>query len=225
MIFNIVTIIVCYLLGSFPTSYLVGKVLRGIDIRKHGSGNVGATNTFRVLGAAPGILVLVLDIAKGLVAVSLIAPYIASHFNTSLTLAWLKILAGISVIAGHNWSIFLRFKGGKGVATSAGVLLGISAKSVGLAAIVWVIVTGVSRYVSLGSIISAVSLPIFMWLSGKENPTLFFGIAIAILIVVRHRANIVRLIHHRENKISLSHAHDSGQASSKPFGGRARTRW
>ena len=223
MTLYIVTIIACYLLGSFPTSYLVGKILKGIDIRKHGSGNVGATNTFRVLGAAPGILVLVVDIAKGLVTVSLIAPYIASHFDTSLTLAWLKILAGISVIAGHNWSVFLHFKGGKGVATSAGVLLGISAKSVGLAAIVWVIVTGVSRYVSLGSIISAAILPIFMWLSGEETPTLFFGVAIAILIVVRHRANIVRLIHHRENKINLSHGHDSGQASSESVRGSART--
>ncbi len=197
----IVTIIACYLLGSFPTSYLVGKILRGIDIRKFGSGNVGATNTFRVLGPGPGILVLLIDIAKGLISVSLVAPYIASHFNTSLSLACLRILAGISVIAGHNWSIFLGFKGGKGVATSAGVLLGISPKAVGLAAVVWLIVTGVSGYVSLGSITSAVSLPVFMWLSGEERATLFFGIAISILIVVKHRANIVRLIHHKENKI------------------------
>lgn len=199
----IITVVLCYLLGSFPTSYLVGKILRGIDIRKFGSGNVGATNTFRVLGPGPGILVLLIDIAKGLISVSLVAPCIASHFNTFLGLAWLGILAGISVIAGHNWSIFLGFKGGKGVATSAGVLLGISPKAVGLAGVVWLIVTGVSGYVSLGSIISAVSLPIFMGLSGEEKAALFFGIAIAILIVVKHKANIVRLIRHKESKTHL----------------------
>ena len=199
----IVTIIAAYLLGSFPTSYLVGKILRGIDIRKFGSGNVGATNMFRVLGPGPGILVLLVDIAKGVISVSLVAPYIASHFDIFLGLGWLKILAGISVIAGHNWSIFLRFKGGKGVATSAGVLLGISPEALGLAAIVWLVVTGASKYVSLGSIVSAISLPIFMWLSGEEKATVFFAIAIAILVVVRHRANIIRLIHHKENKICL----------------------
>ena len=199
----VVTVITCYLLGSFPTSYIVGKILKGIDIRKFGSGNVGATNTFRVLGPAPGILVLLVDIAKGAVSVSLIAPYIASHFGTSSCLAWLEILAGISVIAGHNWSAFLRFKGGKGVAASAGVLLGISPEALGLAAVVWLVVTWVSKYVSLGSIASAISLPVFMWLAGEEKSALFFGIAIAILIVVKHRANIVRLIHHKENKINI----------------------
>ena len=167
----ILTIIVCYLLGSFPASYLVGKILRGIDIRKFGSGNVGATNTFRVLGAGPGILVLLVDIAKGVISVSLVAPYVASHFSIPFTLAWLRILA-----------------------------------------VVWLVVTAASKYVSLGSITSAVSLPVFMWLSGGEKATLFFGIAIAILIVVRHRANIVRLIQHKENKTCL-----------RPRAGRAGT--
>ncbi len=208
----ILTIIVCYLLGSFPASYLVGKILRGIDIRKFGSGNVGATNTFRVLGAGPGILVLLVDIAKGVISVSLVAPYVASHFSIPFTLAWLRILAGVSVIAGHNWSVFLGFKGGKGVATSAGVLLGMSPGVLGLVAVVWLVVTAASKYVSLGSITSAVSLPVFMWLSGGEKATLFFGIAIAILIVVRHRANIVRLIQHKENKTCL-----------RPRAGRAGT--
>ena len=199
-----VIIVVSYLLGSFPASYFAGRVCRGIDIRKFGSGNIGATNTFRVLGPGAGIAVLLFDIAKGIIAVSLVAPYAANCFGPVWGLPWLKILSGMSAIAGHNWSVFLRFSGGKGVATSAGVLLGISAKSLGLAAIVWGIVTGTSRYVSLGSIVAAISLPIFMWLSGTEKPALFFGIVIAVLILVKHRANIVRLIRHEENKIGRS---------------------
>ena len=192
-----------YLLGSFPTSYLMGKVLRGIDIRDHGSGNVGATNTFRVLGPHAGVAVLLIDIAKGFIPVSLITPLIACHFSPILDLTWLKILAGMSAIAGHNWSVFLGFRGGKGVATSMGVLLGISPKALGLSTVVWLIVTGSSKYVSLGSIAAAITLPVFMCLSGEDGITIVFGMILTVLIVVKHRANIVRLIHHSENKINI----------------------
>jgi glycerol-3-phosphate acyltransferase PlsY len=190
-----------YLVGSFPTSYVLGKVLKGIDIRDFGSGNVGATNTFRALGPGPGILVLLIDIAKGLIPVSLITPCIVSHFPAGVDITSLKILSGMSAIAGHNWTVFLRFRGGKGVATSVGVLLGIAPKALGLSAVVWIIVAGSSRYVSLASIVSAVSLPVFMWLSGQDRAALAFGAAVAMLIVIRHHANIVRLIQHKENKI------------------------
>ena len=190
-----------YLVGSFPTSYVLGKVLKGIDVRDFGSGNVGATNTFRALGPGPGILVLLVDIAKGLIPVLLITPCIVSHFPVGMDIASLKIVSGISAIAGHNWTVFLRFRGGKGVATSVGVLLGIAPKALGLSAVVWLIVAGSSRYVSLASIVSAVSLPVFMWLSGQDKATLAFGAAIAILIIVRHHANIVRLVQGKENRI------------------------
>lgn len=192
-----------YLLGSFPTSYLMGKLFRGIDIRDHGSGNVGATNTFRVLGPRAGAAVLLIDIAKGFIPVSLITPLIVCHFSPILDLTWLKILAGMSAIAGHNWSVFLGFRGGKGVATSMGVLLGISPKALGLSTVVWLIVTGSSKYVSLGSIAAAVTLPVFMCLSGEGGITIVFGTILTILIVVKHRANIVRLIHHSENRIDI----------------------
>ena len=192
-----------YFAGSFPASYLLGRLLKGIDIRDFGSGNVGATNTFRVLGPGPGILVFLIDMAKGAVPVCLITPYIAGCLGTGLDLAWLKIFSGMCAIAGHNWSIFLKFRGGKGVATSVGVLLGISAKALGLSAGVWVLVTGFFRYVSLSSITAAVSLPVFMWLGGEDKATLFFGIAVALLIVVKHRSNITRLVNHTENKIGL----------------------
>ena len=191
-----------YLVGSFPTSYVLGKALKGIDIRDFGSGNVGATNTFRALGPGPGILVLLVDIAKGFIPVYLITPCIVSHFSAGgMDVTSLKILSGISAIAGHNWTVFLRFRGGKGVATSVGVLLGIAPKALGLSAVVWLIVAGSSRYVSLASIVSAVSLPVFMWLSGQDRATLVFGAAIAILIIARHHANIVRLVRGKENRI------------------------
>lgn len=148
-----------------------------------------------------GILVLLVDIAKGLLPVCMITPYIANHLYTDLDPAWLRIFSGISAIAGHNWNVFLRFRGGKGVATSVGVLLGISARALGLSAVVWLLVTGSSKYVSLGSIVAAISLPVFMWLLGEDKAILFFGLAIAILIIVTHRTNIARLIHHKENKI------------------------
>ena len=198
----VLVLLTSYFAGSFPTSYLLGRLLKGIDIRDFGSGNVGATNTFRVLGPGPGVLVFLIDMAKGAVPVCLITPYIADCMG-GLPPAWLKIFSGICAIAGHNWSIFLKFRGGKGVATSVGVLLGISAKSLGLSAGVWVLVTGFFRYVSLGSIAAAVSLPVFMWLGGEDKATLFFGIAVALLIVVKHRSNITRLVNHTEKKIGL----------------------
>ncbi len=198
----VLVLLTSYFAGSFPTSYLLGRLLKGIDIRDFGSGNVGATNTFRVLGPGPGVLVFLIDMAKGAVPVCLITPYIAGCMG-GLPPAWLKIFSGICAIAGHNWSIFLKFSGGKGVATSVGVLLGISAKSLGLSAGVWILVTGFFRYVSLGSIAAAVSLPVFMWLGGEDKATLFFGIAVALLIVVKHRSNITRLVNHTEKKIGL----------------------
>ena len=119
----VLILLTSYFIGSFPTSYLLVRLLKGIDIRDFGSGNVGATNTFRVLGPGPGILVLLIDMAKGAVPVSLITPCIADCMGAGLDLAWLKILSGICAIAGHNWSIFLHFSGGRGIGTALGVIL------------------------------------------------------------------------------------------------------
>jgi len=194
-------IIACYIVGSFPTGYLAGRILKGIDVRAFGSGNAGATNVFRVLGAFPGVLVLLVDMAKGYVCVSHIAPLAAGYFGSSFDGLTLSIVAGLAAIAGHNWSVFLRFRGGKGVATSAGVLIAISPVPVGLAVLVWLVVVLVSRYVSLGSIIAAISLPVFMAIRGRGPLAIGFGTVIAILVIIRHRGNIVRLLRHEENRI------------------------
>ena len=201
MITFILVIVLGYLAGSFPTSYLAGRIFRDIDIRKYGSGNIGATNVFRVLGPGPGIIVLLIDVLKGWLPVFVFVPLLASRAGMETLDGWLKISAGLSAVCGHNWTVFLRFRGGKGVATSAGVLLGIVPKPLGLSAAVWLIVAGSTMYVSLGSIISALSLPVFIWLSGEQPEIIGFGIIVTVFIIIRHRQNIIRLLQHRENKL------------------------
>lgn len=203
MVIVLTAIIFSYLLGSIPTSFILGR-LKGIDLRRRGSGNVGATNAFRVLGPLPGVISLILDIGKGLVAVTILAKICGPQAT-----GWIKILIGLAVIAGHNWTVFLKFKGGKGVATSAGVFLGLAPAALGFSVLVWLIVVAISRYISLGSILAAISLPIFIWRpiftwqGEKGVPIILFGLLISLLVVIRHRANIKRLIKGEERKFSL----------------------
>lgn len=199
----ILSIVSGYLLGSFPASYIAGKTLRGVDIREHGSGNTGATNVFRVLGPAPGGAVLLTDILKGWLPVFLIAPWAASAMGVYELESWLKIAAGISAVCGHNWPVFLGFKGGKGVAVSVGALLGIAPAALSLAAAVWVLFFVSSGYVSLGSLAGAASLPVFMRLRGLPEEIFWFGVIVAVFIILRHRTNIVRLSRGRENRFNL----------------------
>ena len=187
-------IILSYLLGSIPTSFLIGR-LKGVDLRRQGSGNVGATNAFRVLGPLPGVISLIFDIGKGAVAIIVLAKICGPQLT-----GWVKILIGLSVIAGHNWTVFLKFKGGKGVATSAGVFLGLAPAALAFSVLVWLIVVAISRYISLGSILAAISLPIFIWWRGNERAVILFGLLISFLIVIRHRSNIGRLIKGEESK-------------------------
>ena len=204
MVFAFISIIAAgYIIGSFPTSYIAGRVLRGIDVREYGSGNTGATNVFRVIGPGPGSLVLLVDIIKGWVPVFFIAPAAASWFNLPEIESSLKIAAGISAVCGHNWPVFLGFRGGKGVAVSVGALLGISPAALSLSAAAWVLVFISTGYVSLGSIIGAASLPVFMRLTDEPAEIVWFGIVIALFIIIRHRSNIIRLIQKRENRFNL----------------------
>jgi len=148
-----ISLVVAYLIGSIPTSYIFTKIIKRTDIREHGSGNVGATNVFRIAGKVPAILVLVLDIFKGAFAVGFL-PQIFFNSATSpdMSLEGYKILLGICVIAGHIWSVFLKFSGGKGVATTAGVLLLLAPKALAASALIWVIVFVIFRIVSIASI-------------------------------------------------------------------------
>ncbi|GAE29002.1 glycerol-3-phosphate 1-O-acyltransferase PlsY [Halalkalibacter hemicellulosilyticus] len=192
----IVVIIISYLLGSISFSYLIAKKIKKVDIRQHGSGNAGATNTLRVLGIGPAILVLSLDIAKGIVAVWLghwLAPDDGGVFPA---------LAGFAAIAGHNWPIYFGFRGGKGVATTIGVLatlVFLPALYAGLIAIGSIFMT---RYVSLGSILFVIGTPIFM-IAFFDYPDAYtyLTLIIAVLLIWRHQTNIKRLVAGEESKI------------------------
>ncbi|MCK5450179.1 MAG: glycerol-3-phosphate 1-O-acyltransferase PlsY, partial [Candidatus Omnitrophica bacterium] len=183
-----------------------GKVLKGIDIRKHGSGNVGATNIFRTVGKIPGIIVLLIDAFKGIFVVTFLPGFICQLFpEVQITsLSSFYIFFGAAAIAGHIWTCFLGFKGGKGVATTAGVMGGLSPVIFGVAICVWIIVLSLCKYVSVASITAAVTLPICAVLMGKDIRFIVFMGLLSLVGVYSHRANIRRLIQGSENKIIKS---------------------
>jgi acyl phosphate:glycerol-3-phosphate acyltransferase len=185
-------LIAAYLTGSIPTSYLVGRA-RGIDLRQHGSGNLGATNAFRVLGWRAALPVFIVDIAKGFVPAFFFPQWDGSPVAT-LALAY-----GAAAIVGHVFSIYVRFKGGKGVATSAGVLLALSPAAVGISLLVWGALVYGSGYVSLASIVSAALLPLLILLLGGATPVFWLSVALAAFVVFAHRANIKRLLRGEEH--------------------------
>jgi len=207
----ILAIIVSYLLGSIPTAYIFGRVLKGIDIRKLGSGNVGATNALRVLGIGPGITVLVLDILKGFVAVFFLGDFVLAR-SFEIPKEALRLILGLSCISGHNWTVFLRFKGGKGISTTCGVLLGLAARIkgmyiiFGLVILTWLLIFIFTRIVSLASVLSGLTLPIYMILLKQSNIILSFGIAITIFIILRHKSNLIRLLKGKEPRLHFKKA-------------------
>lgn len=199
-------IIVSYLIGSIPTAYIFGRLLKGIDIRKLGSGNVGATNALRVLGKPTGITVLILDILKGFLVVVFWGDFIVTR-SMPISVELLLIVLGLSCICGHNWTIFLSFNGGKGVATTFGVLLGLGVKIaglkliVGLAILSWLTVFIFTRIVSLASILTAVSLPIYMLLFRQSYPLIFLSVILSAFIILRHKANLKRIFRKQEKRL------------------------
>jgi len=192
-----------YFVGAVPFGYLVAKA-RGVDIRRVGSGNIGATNVFRTMGKGPGILTLVLDALKGFLPVWLL-PVLAAAYSSPPHPQFLKLVCACAAVAGHNWPVTLRFKGGKGVATSAGALLAVSPLAVGISAAAWVILVFATRIVSVGSIVAAISLSVCGWLFHAEEGLLIpvaFSL-LAMLGIWRHRANIGRLVRGKENRFTF----------------------
>ena len=179
-------IILSYLVGAIPTGLVVVRVLAGEDIRRHGSGNIGTVNVFRVAGVATAVVVLVVDILKGIVPV-----LVALRMGFA---PWTVVLCGLASIIGHNWSVFLGFQGGKGIATSFGVLLGLSWQAAAVAAAVWVIAVALTRYSSLGSLLAVVSVPITFWRLRQPEEYMSLGVIVMLLAIYRHRANIQRLV-------------------------------
>lgn len=194
--------LVGYLLGSLPTGYLVARA-RGVDIRAAGSGNIGATNAFRVLGKAAGSLVLGVDALKGALAcwvLPLTALALSGDGNLKTGSQSLAVIAGITAILGHNYTCWLRFKGGKGIATSAGVLLVLMPAALGLCLVVWLLAFAVSRYVSLASIASAVALPVAVWATHGSGLLIGVACALSAMAIYKHRSNIQRLLAGTEHR-------------------------
>lgn len=216
--FNLlVVIILSYLVGSIPSALLVSKAVKGIDIREHGSGNMGGSNVFRIIGWKYGVLVIVLDALKGALAVILISRLYLGNFPfNNITpfddFTLVQIIAGLAAVIGHIWTAFAGFRGGKGIATALGFLVTIITVDMLFALGIFLIVVYLSRYISLGSISAAVSVPLIMIV--RENifnvniqgyhTILPFSVAIAFLVMYTHRANLKRLIAGNENRISFS---------------------
>ncbi len=191
---TVVVLALGYLLGSLPTGLLVVRALTGQDIRAAGSGNIGTVNVYRVAGLWASILVLAVDMLKGAVPV-ILARIWGQPAET-------QVAGGLAAIAGHNWSLFLRFGGGKGIATSFGVLLAISPPVGFVAAAVWGVVVAITRYASLGSLLGMLSVPVTMWVRREPVAHLVFGLITLTFAVYRHRANVARLISGTELRIT-----------------------
>jgi len=203
----VIGLVVSYLMGSVPTSLLAGRLLKGIDIRQHGSGNAGATNTFRVLGWKAGLVVLLIDMAKGLIPTVWVAQAAGSTLGGEPMLY--QIACGLAAVFGHIWTIFAGFKGGKGVGTGAGMIIGLAPVPVLICIVVFALVVGVTRYVSLGSILASITLPIVVWTQklmlgmAVSTPLLVLSIFIPALIIFTHRSNVGRLLRGEESKIQF----------------------
>ena len=209
-------VILSYLVGSIPNSIIVSKLVRGIDIREHGSGNAGGSNVFRVLGWKFGILVILLDALKGALAVIVIARFYLDSFPfKNITpfddFTLVQIICGVTAVIGHIWTVFAGFRGGKGIATGLGVLIMLVTIDMALALGVFFIVVAVSRYISLGSLAAAVAVPLILVVRENifgvdipgYNTVLPFCIILSLLVIYTHRKNIDRLINGNENKISF----------------------
>ena len=206
MLAYIVIALAAYLLGSIPTGYLVARA-KGIDIRTVGSGNIGAANAFRILGKPAGIFVLVADGLKGYAACAWLADLVIQLFAVAPDqIENVRIVAGICAVLGHNYTCWLKFKGGKGIATSAGVYFALAPKAAGIALGTWIIVFALGRYVSVASIAAAAALPTAVWFTKKS---LFLGIvttALGLLAIFKHKGNIQRLLNGTERRFGQKSA-------------------
>ena len=205
LLFPILTgMIISYIIGSFPTSLLAGKILKGIDIRNHGSGNAGATNVLRTLGWKPGLIVIIIDILKGWVPAFFFINFFQQHELNDDGI--LKILFGFCSVLGHSYTVFANFKGGKGVGTLLGMLIALFPIAIPLCLVIFITIVVITGYVSLGSIFASLSLPIFILvlpIFEIEPPHLsliIFSLLIPFFILFTHRSNITRLKNGSENQ-------------------------
>jgi len=202
----LLAVVLSYLLGGIPTAILVGKVFRGIDIREYGSGNAGATNAFRVLGWKLALPVVVVDVLKGTAAVLLVARLASLPAGQPAT--WVRLACGVAAVAGHVWTPYAGFRGGKGVGTAFGAMVALLPIPLLIAAGIWLVIVLVSGYVSLGSMVSAVSVPALVYLTrfrhpeGRDPVLLWTTVLLALGVLFTHRSNIRRLLAGKENRFS-----------------------
>lgn len=196
---GIVLLLLAYVAGSFPSGLVIGKAFFHKDPRDYGSHNTGATNSYRVFGAARGLMVLILDAGKGMLGV-----YLGQQAGAMMVpeyQIYMMILGGLLALVGHSCSLFLHFKGGKGVATGLGIILFLAPWETLIVFAVWAVIVALTRIVSLGSIVAAVLVPITMYFFAEPMPVTVFGLLAAILVVVRHKDNIIRLMQGKELKV------------------------
>ena len=206
MLWIILGTITSYLIGALPTAFILGKILKGKDLRQFGSHNVGATNAFRVLGKGIGVSVLLIDIIKGIIPVVFIGDYIIAK-SAFLSPELIRNAFGIAATCGHNWTVFLGFKGGKGVAVTCGVLIGLAIKYAGLRSVfiyilgIWVVTFLIFRMVSAASLLSSIALPVFMILLKQGYALIMMSIILLVFIILRHKSNIQRILVGKEPRI------------------------
>lgn len=219
-------LLLSYLLGSIPTGILAGRIAAGLDIRQHGSGNAGATNVYRVLGLKWAVAVALFDVAKG-TAAALLGSRIDLGGGSLLSADLTRLCAGGAAVAGHVWTVFAGFKGGKGVATAVGALLGIAPAAIGAALGVWVILLFTVRIMSVASLGAAAVLPFAVWIwqgspdGGTSHELLWASVVMAAFIFFTHRSNIARLLRGEERTLSApgsAHSQESPGSGPPPAG-------
>lgn len=199
----LLAMILSYLLGAVPNAYILGKLYKGIDIRKHGSGNVGATNVFRVLGKGPGTVVLLLDILKGILAAAVVPDLLG------LSEVWHRVVMALIAVSGHNWTVFLNFQGGKGIATSLGAFIGLTIKIAAIRSVVvltvtiWILCFLLTGIVSLSSLVAGTMLPLLMVGTNQRVEIICLGVIFCIFVILRHRPNIRRLLAGEEPHVQV----------------------
>jgi glycerol-3-phosphate acyltransferase PlsY len=201
----IIAILISYLIGSIPSGFLLTKYVMKKDVRQYGSGNIGATNVARVMGLKAGVLVAVFDILKGYLGVLVGQTILGGNLSTAI------LFVAIAAIAGHDWSIFLGFSGGKGVATTFGVILRLYPLAFLIYALIWLALVLKTRYVSLGSIIGSMSLPLTLYFTAYDVKHVIFASLLSLFVLYTHRANIKRLLNGEENRMDPENLGKSGK--------------
>ncbi len=205
----VAALLVAYLVGAIPFGVVVGKLFYHVDVRQHGSGNVGTTNVFRVLGKKAGAVVLVCDMLKGYIPAFIAAYYLRE------TNPWLVIVIAAAPVVGHMYSVFLKGRGGKGVATGAGVVIALIPLAGGIIAVVWVLLILTTRYVSLASLVATLLVPVFVFALSDPLPYLIASLLVTVGIFWAHRGNISRLFKGTESRVTLPWSRDHSALAGK----------